>query len=133
MLYRNAAAAPFNYKPAAANRMETQLQDAAETTPWVLLGSVKDGADPAGAERLVDTVRTIVDEWHAAGRIMWSGELDNGKSGMAIFEATPGDAQALFRRYRDACSGQLDCFLYAWSAMPMLSLLSSRRGAAQAR
>ena len=133
MLYSGATAEPFNYRSAAGAHMETQLQKTGEaTSPWVLLGSVKDGANPADADRLAGAVRSIIDDWHAAGRIMWSGALDNGKSGMAVFEATPGDARALFERYRDACGGSLDCFLYAWDAMPILSLLSDQRGAAQA-
>ena len=108
--------------------METSPSNSGEaTTPWVMLGSVKKGANPGDAEGLAGAVMSIVDDWHAAGRILWSGALDNGQSGMAVFEATRSDAEALFQRYRDACGGTLDCFLYAWDAMPLLSLLSNQQ------
>ncbi len=114
--------------------METQNQGAAEaTTPWVMLGTAKEGADPGNAEGIATAVRSIIDDWHSAGRMMWSGALGNGTSGMAVFEATRGDAEAVFQRYRDACGESLDCFLYEWDAMPLLSLLSGGRPGAQAQ
>lgn len=109
--------------------METQTQNAGETIPWVMLGSAKEGADPANAAGIASAVRSIIDDWHSAGRIMWSGSLGNGRSGMAVFEATRGDAEALFQRYRGACGESLDCFLYEWDAMPILSLLSGGKAA----
>lgn len=114
--------------------METQTQNAGgATTPWVMLGSAKDGANPGNAGGIASAVQSIIDDWHSTGRIMWSGSLGNGKSGMAVFEATRGDAEALFQRYRDACGDSLDCFLYEWDAMPILSLLSGGRAEAQAQ
>ena len=112
--------------------METHTQGAQEaTTPWVMLGTAKEGADPGDAGGIAVAVRSIIDDWHSAGRIMWSGALGNGASGMAVFEATRGDAEAVFQRYRDACGKSLDCFLYEWDAMPILSFLSGGRPAAQ--
>ena len=113
--------------------METQTQNAGETTPWVMLGSAKDGASPGNAAGIAAAVASIVDDWHSAGRIMWSGSLGNGRSGMAVFEATRGDAEAVFQKYRDACGESLDCFLYEWDAMPILSLLSGGGKAAAAQ
>lgn len=56
--------------------------------------------------------------------MIWSGPFNDNKTGIAIFEATQEEANLLYDKYANACSGVLDYFLYQWEAMPILSILS---------
>lgn len=104
--------------------MSQQEQISANIKPWVMLSSLRDDTNPPDVERIVPQIQALVDEWQSAGKIMWSGPLDNEKSGMAVFEAEERDAKNLFGKYNKICDGILDCYLYQWDAMPLLSVLS---------
>lgn len=106
--------------------MSQQEQVLKNAKPWVLLSSYKENINLSDVEQIVPQIQSIVDEWHTAGKIMWSGALDNNKSGMAIFEADEQEAKELFNKYNTTCNRVLDCFLYQWDAMPILSLLSQK-------
>ena len=106
--------------------MSNQEQVLTNAKPWVLLSSIKGDPNPADMERVVPQIQAIVDEWQSQGKMMWSGPLDNNQSGMAVFEADEKEAKALFDKYNAACSGLLECFLYQWDAMPILSILSQK-------
>ena len=92
--------------------------------PWVLLSSIRPDTNPSDVQRIVPEIQAIVDQWQSAGKIMWSGPLDNDKSGMAVFEADERAARDLYNKYTKICKGILDCYLYQWDAMPILSVLS---------
>ena len=106
--------------------MNQHERSAIDAKPWVLLSSMSGKVDPADVARVVPQIQNIVDDWQSPGRVMWSGPLDNETSGMAIFEANEREARGLFDRYRSICDGVLDCFLYQWDAMPILTLLSQK-------
>ncbi len=106
--------------------MSQQEQISVNIGPWVLLSSLRDDTNPSDVERLVPQIQALVDDWQSAGKIMWSGPLDNEKSGMAIFEAEEHDAKDIFNKYNKICNGILDCYLYQWDAMPLLSVLSRK-------
>jgi hypothetical protein len=97
-----------------------------ETKPWVLVSNIKDDADPNDLQRIAPQVLALVDQWQSDGRIMWSGAFDNEQSSMAVFESTEDEARDLFKKYENVCSGILNCHLYQWDAMPVLSVLSSK-------
>lgn len=96
----------------------------AGTKPWVLVSRIKEDAIVQDMEGVAPRVMALVDEWQARGRIMWSGAFDDNASSMAVFEGTDQEARSLFERYEDICSGALNCYLYQWDAMPVLSVLA---------
>lgn len=106
--------------------MSRQEQVAAGVRPWVLLSSLRDDTNPSDVERITPQIQALVDKWQSSGRIMWSGPLDNEKSGMAVFEADEHEARDVYDEYSRICNGILDCFVYRWEAMPILSVLSHR-------
>lgn len=106
--------------------MSQQEQILKNSKPWVLLSSYRDNINPEDLNRIIPQIQAIIDDWQSSGRIMWSGALDNNKSGMAVFEADEQEAKELFNKYNSVCDGVLDCFLYQWDAMPILSILSNK-------
>ncbi len=98
-----------------------------EIAPWVLVSSIKEDTNPQDIESIAPQIASLVDEWQSMGRIMWSGSFDDDKTGMAVFEATKQEADMLFKKYGDICSGVLNYYLYKWDAMPILSVLSQNK------
>jgi hypothetical protein len=104
--------------------MSQQEQVLAEITPWILVSTFKEDTNPADLERITPQIKDLIDGWHSQGRVMWSGSLNDNKTGMAVFEATEQEANKFYDRYHKICSGVLEHFLYQWDAMPLLSFLS---------
>jgi len=91
---------------------------------WVLVSSLKDTTTDDDLHRITPSVSALVDQWHARGKFVLSGPLDNYKSGLAIFEATEDEAKQLLDEQKRASSDALDSYLYQWDALPFLSLLN---------
>lgn len=90
---------------------------------WVLVSSLKEDTKPIDLEMITQSVIELVSEWQSQGGFIWSGSLDDNKTGLAIFEATEEQARAFYGKYDKICSGILEYHLYQWSAMPFLSVL----------
>ncbi len=91
---------------------------------WILVSSLKETSTDNDLKRVTPTVSALVDKWHARGKFVLSGPLDNNKTGLAIFEATENEAKQLLDEHRHASSDALDSYLYQWDALPFLSLLN---------
>lgn len=91
---------------------------------WVLVSSLKESTTDDDLHRITPSVSALVDQWHARGKFVLSGPLDNNKSGLAIFEATENEAKQLLEEQKQASSDALDSYLYQWNALPFLSLLN---------
>lgn len=102
--------------------MSQTLQNS-ENKVWVLVSSLKENANDADLERIAPKVSGLVDQWHSQGKFVWSGPL-NEKSGMAVFEATEGEAHTFFEQNKEVSSDVLDSYLYQWEALPFLSILN---------
>src|SRR3989304_1642746 len=73
--------------------MSQTLQTQSGKQLWVLVSSLKENTKQEDLDRITPPVSNLVDEWHSQGKFVWSGPLDNNKSGMAVFEATQEEAQ----------------------------------------
>ncbi len=91
---------------------------------WVLVSSLKEEASDKDLETVAPKVSSIVDKWHSEGKFIWSGPLDNQKTGLAVFEATPDEARKMKQENDSATSKVLDSYLYEWEALPFLSILN---------
>ncbi|NIP62684.1 MAG: hypothetical protein GWN01_03580 [Nitrosopumilaceae archaeon] len=100
-------------------------QQDVKLTPWILVSSVKDDTNPQDVERITPQISGLIDDWHSSGRMMWSGGLDDEKTGIAVFEGTKQEADELYKKYDKICSGILNYYLYQWDAMPILSILQN--------
>ena len=96
-----------------------------ETKPWVLVSNVQEDTKTVDLQMIAPQISALVDEWQSEGKIMWSGEFDNERSSMAVFEATEDEAKEFFKKYESICSGVLNYYLHQWDAMPILSVLSN--------
>jgi uncharacterized protein YciI len=91
---------------------------------WVLVSSLKETTTADDLNRITPSVSALVDQWHARGKFVISGPLDNNKSGLAVFEATDNEAKQLLEEQKQASLGALDSYLYQWNALPFISLLN---------
>ena len=91
---------------------------------WVLVSSLKENTVQEDLDRITPQVSNLVDNWHSHGKFIWSGPLDNNKTGLAIFEASEKEAMQLLEEHKHASLDVLDTYLYQWDAMPFLSLLN---------
>lgn len=98
-------------------------QTVQEKKLWVLVSSLKENLSDADLEKIAPALSDLIDQVHSQGKFVWSGPLDNKKSGMAVFEATEQEANQFFDQNKKICSGVLDSYLYQWGAMPFLSIL----------
>ena len=94
------------------------------TKTWVIVSSIKDNTKPIDLEMITPQIIQLVDEWHSKGKMMLSGPFDNNLSSMAVFEGTNEEAQELYKKYQDICSGILTYELYQWNVLPILSVLN---------
>jgi hypothetical protein len=90
---------------------------------WVLVSSLKEDAQQVDLSMITSSVIELVDEWQTRGNFIWTGPLDDNKTGMAVFEATQDDARDFYDKYDKICSGILTSHLYQWGAIPFLSAL----------
>ncbi|MGI0009877.1 MAG: hypothetical protein ACREAE_00580 [Nitrosopumilaceae archaeon] len=102
--------------------MSQTTQTVEQKSLWALVSTLKDNTKEADLQRITPEVIELVDEWQSKGGMMWSGSLDDNKTGMAVFAATKEDAKRFYEKYDKLCSGVLVCHLYQWDAMPILSL-----------
>ncbi|GKS66998.1 hypothetical protein YTPLAS73_05450 [Nitrosarchaeum sp.] len=93
--------------------------------PWVLISVFKDDTNSDDLSRIISQIQEIIDDWQSTGKIMWSGAFNDNATGMAIFEATEGEANEFYAKYDKICSGILKYTMYQWDAMPILSILSN--------
>lgn len=96
---------------------------ASQRKPWVLVSSLRENTNEQDIERIRPGISNLVDQWQSQGRILWSGALNDNKTGLAIFEATDAEADELYKKYDQICKDALDYYLYQWDAMPLLSFL----------
>lgn len=90
---------------------------------WILVSSLKEDANNDDLQKISPSVSNLVDQWHSRGKFIWSGPLDNNKTGLAVFEATENEAKQLLKEHKEVSSEVLDSFLYQWDALPLLSLV----------
>ena len=91
---------------------------------WVMVSNIDQNAKAEDVPSIVSRITTLVDDWHAQGKIMLSGPFDNETSSMTIVSASTKEAQELFKQWKDICSGFLVSEMYRWDAMPILSILA---------
>jgi hypothetical protein len=104
--------------------MSQTIQTQSDKRIWVLVSSLKENTTQEDLERITPQVSNLVDNWHLQGKFVWSGPLDNNKTGLAIFEASEQEARQLLEEHKHASFDVLDSYLYQWDAMPFLSLLN---------
>lgn len=102
--------------------MSQQPELVTENKLWVLVSVLKDGATDYDLERITPDVKTLVDKTCSKGKFLWSGPLDDNKTGLAIFEATGEEAHELFEENKRITSDVLDSYFYHWGAFPFLSV-----------
>jgi len=106
--------------------MSQTLESSDQKTTWVLVSSLKENVSEDDLVQITPKVEELIDQWHSAGKIMWSGPFNDNKTGMAVFEATEREARDFYEKYDKACSRVLAHYLYQWDAMPILSLFSKK-------
>lgn len=94
-----------------------------ENQTWVLVSTLKQNTKEEDLERIVPSIINLIDEWQSAGKFIWSGPLNDNKTGMAIFESTEDEANRFYDKYDKICANLLDYYLYKWNALPFLSAL----------
>jgi hypothetical protein len=104
--------------------MTQTLQTQSNKKLWVLVSSLKENTKQEDLDRITPQVSNLVDEWHSRGKFIWSGPLDNNKTGLAIFEGEEKEANQLLDEHKHASLDVLDSYLYQWDALPFLSLLN---------
>lgn len=95
-----------------------------QLNPWVIISSIGKETSEEDLQRISPKIQSLVDKWQESGRIMWSGSFENQPSSMAVFEATPEEANEFYKEYSEACGNLLVHYMYQWDAMPILSVLS---------
>jgi len=101
----------------------SQQETISQRKPWVLVSSLRENTDESDFEKIRIGVSDLIDSWQSQGRTIWSGALNDNKTGIAIFEATNEEANQLYDKYANICQNTLDYYLYQWDAMPILSIL----------
>lgn len=101
----------------------SQQEAVFQRKPWILISSLRENTSEQDIERIRPNIGNLIDHWQSQGRIIWSGALNDNKTGIAIFEATDEEATQLYNKYADICKDVLDYYLYQWDAMPILSFL----------
>lgn len=99
------------------------MSNSSEKKLWVVINSLKENTSDTDLQKIASDMGNVVDKWQSKGKFVWSGPLDNKKSGMAIIEALESEANAFLAENKKAGSKVLDSYLYQWDAMPILSLL----------
>ncbi len=118
--YRNVMHREFNSNNMINHGMS---QTTEQNRVWVLMSQFRDDTKRDQVEGISQQIIELVDEWQSNGKFIWSGPLDDNKTGMAIFEATEEDAHRFYDRYDKICSGILEYHLYQWESIPFLSML----------
>ena len=103
--------------------MAQTTQTTEQKSLWVIVSSLKEDTKEIDLQMITPSVIELINEWQSKGSFIWSGPFDDNRTGMAVFEATPGEARDFYDKYDKVCSGILDYHLYQWSAIPFLSSL----------
>ena len=98
-----------------------------EKSPYVIVSTFKEGANPQNIEQATSKIAAMIDEWNVRGNMIWTGSFNDGKSAMSVIEASEADASTFFNSYNDVCKSFLDAYMYQWDAMPVLSLLGQKQ------
>lgn len=101
----------------------SQTTKNSEKKVWVLVSSLKENVKQEELDQIAPKVSSLVDQWHYEGKFVWSGPLDNNKTGMAVFEATLDEAKKMSEENNAIASKVLDSYLYEWESLPFLSIL----------
>ena len=103
--------------------MPQTTQTLEQKSLWALVSSLRDETKSTDLQSITSSVIELVNEWQSKGNFIWSGPLDDNRTGMAIFEATEKQARDFYDKYARVCSKVLVHHLYQWNAIPFLSAL----------
>ena len=67
--------------------------------PYVLVSVFKEDAKPEEISNAAPALSLLIDEWHNAGKMIWSGAFDDNKTAMSVIEATKDEAEAFYVKY----------------------------------
>ena len=95
--------------------------------PYVLVSVFKEDAKPEEISNAVPALSLLIDEWHNAGKMIWSGAFDDNKTAMSVIEATKDEAEAFYAKYDNTTKPFLATYMYQWNAMPLLSLIGDNQ------
>ena len=98
--------------------------------PYVLVSVFKDDAKPEEISNAAPALSLIIDEWHNAGKMIWSGSFDDNKTAMSVIEATKNEAEVFYAKYDNITKPFLATYMYQWDAMPLLSLIGNKQNQA---
>ena len=95
--------------------------------PYVLVSVFKEDVKPEEISNAVPALSLLIDEWHNAGKMIWSGAFDDNKTAMSVIEATKDEAEAFYAKYDNTTKPFLATYMYQWNAMPLLSLIGDNQ------
>ena len=95
--------------------------------PYVLVSVFKEDAKPEEIANAAPALSLLIDEWHNAGKMIWSGAFDDNKTAMSVIEATKDEAEAFYAKYDNTTKPFLATYMYQWNAMPLLSLIGDNQ------
>ena len=95
--------------------------------PYVLVSVFKEDTKPDEISNAVPALSLLIDEWHNAGKMIWSGAFDDNKTAMSVIEATKDEAEAFYAKYDNTTKPFLATYMYQWNAMPLLSLIGDNQ------
>ena len=95
--------------------------------PYVLVSVFKADAKPEEIANAAPALSLLIDEWHNAGKMIWSGAFDDNKTAMSVIEATKDEAEAFYAKYDNTTKPFLATYMYQWNAMPLLSLIGDNQ------
>ena len=98
--------------------------------PYVLVSVFKDDVKPEEVSNAAPALSLLIDEWHNAGKMIWSGSFDDNKTAMSIIEATKNEAEVFYAKYDNITRPFLATYMYQWDAMPLLSLIGNKQNQA---
>ena len=95
--------------------------------PYVLVSVFKEDVKPEEIANAAPALSLLIDEWHNAGKMIWSGSFDDDKTAMSVIEATKDEAEAFYAKYDNTTKPFLATYMYQWNAMPLLSLIGDNQ------
>ena len=95
--------------------------------PYVLVSVFKEDVKPEEISNAAPALSLLIDEWHNAGKMIWSGAFDDNKTAMSVIEATKDEAEAFYAKYDNTTKPFLATYMYQWNAMPLLSLIGDNQ------
>ena len=99
--------------------------------PYVLVSVFKDDAKPEEISNAAPALSLLIDEWHNAGKMIWSGAFDDDKTAMSVIETTKTEAEVFYAQYDNITKPFLATYIYQWDAMPLLSLIGNKQNQAR--